>query len=74
MPKTNREPGFGGSARVQRLLSKLGVTVPIVQAPMSGASTPRLVAAVSNLGGLGSLGCAALTPSQVRAHLMKHAL
>ncbi|HEY0613165.1 MAG TPA: nitronate monooxygenase [Candidatus Elarobacter sp.] len=29
--------------------------IPIVQAPMSGATTPRLVAAVSNAGGLGSL-------------------
>ncbi|MEA2718786.1 MAG: nitronate monooxygenase [Candidatus Eremiobacteraeota bacterium] len=29
--------------------------VPIVQAPMAGATTPQLVAAVSNAGGLGSL-------------------
>ncbi|MDB5069880.1 MAG: Enoyl-[acyl-carrier-protein] reductase [Candidatus Eremiobacteraeota bacterium] len=31
------------------------LNVPIVQAPMSAATTPQLVAAVSNAGGLGSL-------------------
>jgi nitronate monooxygenase len=31
------------------------IDIPIVQAPMSGATTPQLVAAVSNAGGLGSL-------------------
>jgi nitronate monooxygenase len=33
---------------------------PIIQAPMAGTSTPALAAAVSNGGGLGSLGVAAL--------------
>ena len=32
-----------------------GVTHPIVLAPMSGISTPKLVAAVSNAGGLGTM-------------------
>src|SRR5262249_19809324 len=35
------------------------------QAPMAGASTPQLVAAVSNAGGLGSYGCSRLSPEQV---------
>jgi nitronate monooxygenase len=36
---------------------------PIIQAPMAGgATTPELVAAVSNAGGLGSLGAALLSP------------
>ena len=36
---------------------------PIIQGPMAGgASTPALVAAVSNGGGLGSLACGMLTP------------
>jgi NAD(P)H-dependent flavin oxidoreductase YrpB (nitropropane dioxygenase family) len=33
----------------------LGIDVPIVQAPMGGAVGPRLAAAVSNAGGLGTL-------------------
>ena len=45
------------------LLQRLGVTVPIVQAPMAGVSTPALAAAVSNAGGLGSLGLGASTVS-----------
>ena len=45
------------------LLDLLGVTHPIIQAPMSGFGGPALVAAVSNAGALGSLGCGA-TPNQ----------
>lgn len=40
-------------------LERLGVTIPIVQAPMAGVSTPELAAAVSNAGGLGSIGIGA---------------
>src|SRR2546421_9162039 len=46
----------------------LGVRYPIVQAPMAGGFTPpRLVAAVSNAGGLGVLGAAMLPPDAIRA-------
>ncbi|KPV44531.1 nitronate monooxygenase [Alicyclobacillus ferrooxydans] len=39
------------------LTKKLGIDVPIIQAPMAGGpTTPQLVAAVSSAGGLGSLG------------------
>lgn len=41
------------------LLRTLGIRAPIVQAPMAGVSTPALAAAVSNAGGLGSLGVGA---------------
>ncbi|WP_304217814.1 nitronate monooxygenase family protein [Phenylobacterium aquaticum] len=41
------------------LLHRLGLTVPIIQAPMAGVSTPELAAAVSNAGGLGSIGVGA---------------
>jgi nitronate monooxygenase len=34
---------------------------PIIQAPMAGVSTPDLAAAVSNTGGLGSIGIGAST-------------
>jgi len=44
-----------------RILSKLGMATPIVQAPMAGASTAAMAAAVSNSGGLGFLGIGAIT-------------
>ncbi len=48
------------------LTDLLKITYPIVQAPMAGASTPELVAAVSNAGGLGSFGGAATSPDRLR--------
>lgn len=48
------------------LLNRLGINLPIIQGPMGGGpSTPELVAAVSNAGGLGSLGAAYLTPDKI---------
>jgi nitronate monooxygenase len=48
------------------LLKLLGIEHPIIQGPLGGGpSTPELVAAVSNAGGLGSLGAAYLTPDQI---------
>jgi NAD(P)H-dependent flavin oxidoreductase YrpB (nitropropane dioxygenase family) len=44
----------------------LGITHPIIQAPMSGFGGPALVAAVSNAGALGSLSCAALPVQTAR--------
>jgi nitronate monooxygenase len=49
------------------MLQELGVELPIIQAPMAGVSTPALAAAVSNAGGLGSLGVGASTVAQARA-------
>jgi len=37
------------------LLDRLGVRLPIFQAPMAGVSTPEMAAAVSNAGGLGGI-------------------
>ncbi len=48
-------------------LQSLGVTLPIVQAPMAGVSTPELAAAVSNAGALGSIGVGATDASGARA-------
>jgi len=51
---------------MSELLKRLGIEYPIIQAPMGGGpSTPELVAAVSNAGGLGSLGAAYLMPDQI---------
>ncbi len=48
------------------LLEKIGIAVPIVQAPMAGVSTPALAAAVSNAGGLGSIGIGAASAEVAR--------
>lgn len=49
------------------LTQKLNIQYPIIQAPMAGGPTiPELIAAVSNAGGLGSLGAGYLTPEQIR--------
>jgi nitronate monooxygenase len=37
------------------LCDKLGITIPVIQAPMGGAVGPQLAAAVCNAGGLGTL-------------------
>ena len=42
---------------------------PILQAPMAGASTPDLVANVSEAGGLGGLGAAAMPPDYLRKQI-----
>lgn len=47
----------------------LGVTHPLIQAPMAGSQDARLAIAVSQAGGLGSLPCATLSPAAVRAQL-----
>lgn len=44
----------------------LGCRYPIIQAPMAGVSTPQMAAAVSNAGGLGSIGLGASTVAQAR--------
>lgn len=50
------------------LTERFGCRYPIVQGPMGGgASTPELVAAVSNAGGLGSLGCYHMEPEAIRS-------
>lgn len=45
---------------LRTFLEQLGVTIPVVQAPMAGTSTPGLAAAVSNAGGLGSIAVGAM--------------
>lgn len=51
-----------------RLFPELGLTVPVVQAPMAGGATsPALVAAVSEAGALGSFAAALLEPEAIAA-------
>lgn len=48
------------------LTRKLGISHPIIQAPMAGGSdTPALVAAVGEAGGIGTIGGAYLAPVQI---------
>src|SRR5580693_2470435 len=49
-----------------RLTAKLGIEYPIIQGPLGGLSSQRLVAAVSNFGGLGSFGAHSLAPSAIQ--------
>ena len=49
------------------LIEHLGLSVPIIQAPMAGVSTPALAAAVSEHGGLGSIGVGASDAAGARA-------
>lgn len=44
-----------------------GLPIPIVQAPMAGASSPEMALAVSREGGLGSVAAAAFTPEEIAA-------
>ena len=55
------------SWRTTELTERLGIRLPIVQAPMAGGwTTPALVAAVSGGGGLGSIAGAMLSPDALR--------
>lgn len=54
---------------MNELVQRLGISVPIIQAPMAGAQGSRLAIAVCNAGGLGSLPCAMLTMHDMQAEL-----
>jgi nitronate monooxygenase len=54
-----------------RITKMLGIELPIIQAPMAGASTFALVAAVSNAGGLGSLACGYMQPDDIYHQIQK---
>jgi nitronate monooxygenase len=51
------------------LTERLGIELPIIQAPMAGVQGSALAIAVSNAGGLGSLPCAMLALDALRAEL-----
>jgi nitronate monooxygenase len=55
------------------LTELLGIEAPIVLAPMGGAVTPELAAAVSNAGGLGTLPLSWNTPDEVRSRVAETA-
>src|SRR5260221_9492480 len=49
-----------------RVAARLGIKYPIIQGPLGGLASQRLVAAVSNYGGLGSFGAVGLAPSAIK--------
>jgi nitronate monooxygenase len=48
------------------LLQRIGIELPIIQAPMAGTSTPAMAAAVTNAGALGSIGVGAVNAAGAR--------
>ncbi len=48
------------------LCERLGIELPIISAGMGPIAGPDLVAAVSNAGGLGVLGCTSMSAEEVR--------
>jgi nitronate monooxygenase len=52
----NRRDIAAGRIMANAFLNRLGIRFPIIQAPMAGTSTPEMAGAVSNAGGLGSIG------------------
>ncbi|MBV4535525.1 MULTISPECIES: NAD(P)H-dependent flavin oxidoreductase [Pseudomonas] len=53
----------------RRILDLLGIEVPILQAPMAGATGSAMAIAVGNAGGLAALPCAMLSLEQVRSEI-----
>ncbi|MDQ4072908.1 MAG: nitronate monooxygenase [Thermoproteota archaeon] len=53
------------------LCKTLNIDYPIIQAGMAGITTPELVSAVSNEGGLGVLGASKLSPEQLLDSIRK---
>jgi len=51
--------------RMSAFARQIGIELPLVQAPMAGAATPELVAAVANAGALGSLGVGYAEPQAI---------
>ncbi|MFT8776382.1 MAG: nitronate monooxygenase [Gluconacetobacter liquefaciens] len=48
-------------------LDRIGLVLPLIQAPMAGVATPAMAAAVSEAGGLGSIGVGAVDVAGARA-------
>ena len=55
----------------QRLVDRLGIELPIIQAPMAGSQLSALTVAASNAGALGSLPAGMLSPDGLRDEIVK---
>ena len=56
-------------ANMTRIMSMLGIDLPILQSPMAGIQGSAMAIAVSQAGGLGAVPCAMLAPDAIRAEL-----
>src|SRR5690625_3379471 len=56
---------------MNQLLNTLHIKHPIFQAPMAGVTTPQLVAAVSEAGGLGSIGAGYLSAKETMVFIQE---
>ena len=54
-------------ARAEKFAERLGIRLPILLAPMSGACPPSLSIAVANAGGLGACGALLMAPAEIAA-------
>lgn len=52
--------------RAQQFAKWLGIRLPIVMAPMSGACPPPLAIAIANAGGLGGCGALLMQPAEIK--------
>jgi len=55
---------------LNQLCSVLAIQFPIIQGGMGNISNPKLAAAVSNAGGLGTIGCGTMTPEEVEERIV----
>src|SRR5215211_2685437 len=70
MPRPDQSAAPPSALRT-RFCHRLGLTVPVVQAPIGSAATPELAAAVANAGGLGTLAMTWTAPEDMRAHIRR---
>jgi nitronate monooxygenase len=62
---SNMPAGGPQAARAAAFCDRFGLRIPILLAPMAGASPPGLAAAVANAGGMGALGALTTTPEGI---------
>jgi len=55
---------------LNQLCSVLAIQYPIIQGGMGNISSSKLAAAVSNAGGLGTIGCGTMTPAEVEERIV----
>ncbi|MCM3651241.1 NAD(P)H-dependent flavin oxidoreductase [Metabacillus litoralis] len=56
---------------MKHICELLSIQYPIIQGGMGNISNAQLAAAVSNAGGLGTIGCGTMTPAQVEAIILE---
>ena len=59
---------------MNRLTKKLGIELPVIQGGMGNISNAELAAAISNAGGLGTIGVGTMNPDEVEKliHRIQH--